>query len=78
MDDNNAHEAHQISLEFYVICETNFGEQVRICGNSIETGNWNPLNGHKLVTDESIYPRWKSYVPLIIRYLFFHIETVQS
>ena len=58
----------KIDLYFAVTAETKFGEEVFLCGNINQLGNWNTHLAHKLYTNESNYPEWKSPSPIEIRY----------
>ena len=57
-----------IDLHFSVTAETKFGEEVYVSGNVNPLGNWNTKLAHKLYTNESNYPEWKSPSPIQITY----------
>lgn len=57
-----------LHIEFAVSCETNFGEQVCICGGSPLFGNWAPQKGLFLATDPKRYPLWTNITPVSLRY----------
>mmetsp|Transcript_112960 Transcript_112960/g.319462 ORF Transcript_112960/g.319462 Transcript_112960/m.319462 type:complete len:603 (+) Transcript_112960:132-1940(+) len=48
------------SAVFHVICETEFGSEVRVVGSSKEFGSWDPARGIRLRTTPSTYPLWWS------------------
>lgn len=43
-----------------------FGEELYVCGNIKELGNWNVKNAFNLTTDENLYPSWKGTIALPI------------
>ena len=45
---------------------TKFYENVRICGNKKDLGNWNPINSLKLETNDKEFPIWFNKDPFII------------
>ena len=51
-------------LRFHVKYETSFGQQLHICGNLEELGNWNVEKSPKMETNDSLYPIWESSIQL--------------
>lgn len=45
-------------LYFSVRAHTQFYQQIKVCGNIPELGNWNPKKALPLTTNESLYPTW--------------------
>ena len=42
--------------------DTNLGESLRIAGSCQELGNWNPVSGPVLTTNEIDFPVWKGSI----------------
>eukprot|EP00929_Paragymnodinium_shiwhaense_P113217 TRINITY_DN8147_c0_g2_i1.p1 TRINITY_DN8147_c0_g2~~TRINITY_DN8147_c0_g2_i1.p1 ORF type:complete len:1190 (+),score=229.25 TRINITY_DN8147_c0_g2_i1:170-3739(+) len=54
-------------VSFHVIEKgTQPGDEVRAVGSHPALGSWDPLHGHRLVTDERIFPCWVSAEPVTI------------
>jgi hypothetical protein len=60
----------RIPVEFFVECKTSLGQNLYICGNCAELGNWNPLAGVCLETNRKSYPEWYSPSPILLKYFF--------
>ena len=52
------------SVTLQVTVNTNYGEEVYICGSDPAIGNWLPADGVKLSTSAEIYPDWFVTLPL--------------
>ncbi|MCD2345298.1 CBM20 domain-containing protein [Clostridium guangxiense] len=54
-----------------------FGEELYVCGNIKELGNWDIKNAFNLTTDENLYPSWKGTIALPIdTYIEFKFVSV--
>ncbi len=49
----------QVEIDFTIHCaHTKPGETVKVTGNTVELGNWNPVYGLDLKTGPSYFPKW--------------------
>lgn len=48
------------TITFKCECQTVFGQELHICGNIEELGNWEPTKSPKMSTDETTYPIWST------------------
>eukprot|EP00928_Gymnodinium_smaydae_P017354 TRINITY_DN1662_c0_g1_i9.p1 TRINITY_DN1662_c0_g1~~TRINITY_DN1662_c0_g1_i9.p1 ORF type:complete len:290 (-),score=87.81 TRINITY_DN1662_c0_g1_i9:11-880(-) len=58
-----AKKQHQVptqTVSFYLHdANTEYGDRIVIVGDDDQFGNWEPMNGMDLTTDESMFPKWK-------------------
>lgn len=54
----DAHSKGQQLVSFQVQVNTNYGEEVFLCGSDPCVGSWVPLNGIKMSTTAHVYPQW--------------------
>ena len=57
-----------VKVVFKVKALTQFGSEIKLCGNIKELGNWDALNGILLKTSSDLYPNWVS-PPIVINLL---------
>lgn len=50
-------DGHQV-VSFQIQVNTNYGEEVFVCGGHEKLGNWIPANSLKLSTSSNVYPQW--------------------
>ena len=65
-------------IEFSANFKTNFGENLYICGNIPDLGNWNPEKSLKMHTDSHLYPVWNSNKTISVRYVRLYPENRQE
>ena len=53
-------------VNFEVTCETAWGEEVHISGDSASLGEFSLSKSVEMVTNPNIYPIWKSKNPILI------------
>ena len=53
------------TLKFQCSYQTTYGQQLRICGNLEELGNWDIEKSIKMETNENLFPLWESTIDLI-------------
>jgi hypothetical protein len=58
----------QCRLAFRVTVNTNFGEEVFLCGSAEVLGEWVPQKGLRLATNKELYPDWIGKVDCPVRY----------
>ncbi|CEL98035.1 unnamed protein product [Vitrella brassicaformis CCMP3155] len=51
---------------FRAVFNTDFGERVRVVGDSPLLGSWDPKKGHELKTSEELFPSWFSLEPILL------------
>jgi hypothetical protein len=52
-----------VHVEFTLLsAETDYGQQIVLCGSAAELGNWSPEQGIILTTDATSYPMWRCSV----------------
>jgi len=56
--------AEQTRVTFVVVCETQFGQRLRIAGNDPVLGGWDPYRALELTTSQGDFPRWRVSVTL--------------
>jgi hypothetical protein len=56
-----------ITIIFSVRVETNYGEEVLLCGDLQQLGEWNPSQSIKLDTNKDSYPNWSVSLTLPTR-----------
>ncbi len=53
------------TLKFQCSYQTTYGQQLRICGNLEELGNWDIEKSITMETNENLFPLWESTIDLI-------------
>jgi hypothetical protein len=62
---SNAARISGVEINISLLChQTRPGETVRVTGNSVELGNWNPVKATGLVTGPSEFPKWKATIKI--------------
>ena len=51
-------------MSFRVTVNTNFGEEVVLCGSLPALGSWNPAEGLRMATNKDLYPDWIAKIRL--------------
>ena len=62
-DDNDIY-SKTTKIQFQVKYETKINEELYICGNLEELGNWKVEKSPKMETNDSLYPIWESSIQL--------------
>ena len=62
-DDNDIY-SKTAKIQFQVKYETKINEELYICGNLKELGDWNIEKSPKMETNDSLYPIWESSIQL--------------
>ncbi|WP_234119490.1 CBM20 domain-containing protein [Clostridium hydrogenum] len=79
---NDAPKAEDQTINFtFILNDKNsyFGENIFVCGNIDELGNWDTSKAVSLTTDESLYPTWKGTATLPLNtYIEFKFVSVSS
>lgn len=56
--------AGQTRVTFVVVCETSFGQRLRIAGSDSSLGGWDPMRALELTTSQGDFPNWRVSVTL--------------
>ncbi len=56
--------ADETRVTFVVVCETSFGQRLRIAGSDPALGGWDPLRALELTTSQGDFPNWRVSVTL--------------
>lgn len=70
----------QARVTFIVRCETGYGQRLRIVGDHVDLGGWDPLRGPELTTSNSDFPKWSltMTLPASRRYSYKYVCVAPS
>lgn len=57
----------ECEVVFKIVVHTQFNESVRLVGDIMEFGMWDPYNGFELTTNSQKYPVWYNKSKLMIK-----------
>lgn len=62
--------AEETRVTFVIRCDTKYGQRLRIVGDHVALGGWDPLRGIELTTSVSDHPTWRISVTLPANHRF--------